>query len=143
VTGKVAVHGGNGLENMTDVTKQIGITAVNSSYDKATNTLTLDLLATNTSNGSITGPLKLRILDPASAIGDPVILNSENGVARSGAVLTLPVTGGSLASGKHTQRVQLKLRFDGATPIEKPPARNGWGSVFRFSARVYASSVGH
>jgi hypothetical protein len=135
VTGTVGMHGG-GVQGLTDLTKQIGIQAINTSYDKSTSTVTLDLVATNTTNAPISGPIKVRLLEPKSAIGDPVFLNSENGAQRSGAMFTIPVQG-SLAPGKQAQRLQIKVKLEGATPIDQPPSRTGWGSFLSFSACVY------
>jgi hypothetical protein len=136
-TGSVALHGGHGLESMQDVTKRIALEVQNVMYDQTAALITFDLVATNRSSDAIAGPLKVRILRPRSAIGDPVFQATENSQDRSGALLSLPVLHGRLEAGDQSGRVRVTARLEHAHPLDDPP-RDGWRHFIQFDALVYA-----
>jgi hypothetical protein len=136
-TGPVALHGGQGLESMRDVTKRIALQVQNVMYDQAAALITFDLVAINTSSSPIAGPLEVRILHPRSSIGDPAFQATGGGNSRNVALVSLPGSHGGLEPGGQSGRVRVTARLEHAHPLSDPPP-DGWRHFLQFDALVYA-----
>jgi hypothetical protein len=137
VTGSGILHGGYGLETMEDVTKQLALQIRNVVYDQSTQTLTFDMFVKNSSSTGVKGPLKLRVLNPASLLGDPRFPESENGQVTNGVLLSLRLSSTLLSPDAESPRTRVTVRLEGAPPLNPPPA-DGWRRFIEFTAKIYA-----
>jgi hypothetical protein len=134
-------HGALELASMTDVTDRVTANLTQTSYDRATGTITAQLRLRNTSRETISGPVKARVIALNSDLGVAQLLGSDNGTNGAGAILDLSslLSGGTLlpdsTSASRTVRIHL---------TDLRPFKQGDRLVFGLAAldvRVYAASV--
>jgi hypothetical protein len=98
--GTVAVNGGGGLENMSNLSSRLALETINTNYDRQTNRLTFKTRLKNLSKtDTARGPLKARVLVLTSENAKTIeIANSDNQVRGVGAILdfTPQLKGGML-----------------------------------------------
>jgi len=89
VDGKAVRNGDVTLSEMKDVSSDVDLKIVSTSYDRASNTVTLGVRLKNSSRKSIRGPVKLRLVNISSTIGSPSAANADNHLAQPGAIWDL------------------------------------------------------
>jgi hypothetical protein len=88
VDGPVARNGGGDLAELADLSNRVGLTILNTTYDRATNRLTFHTRLHNTTRAdTLKGPLKARVLTLTSEVAKVVeITNADNQMKGVGAV---------------------------------------------------------
>lgn len=89
VDGKAIANGSDELSGFKDVSKEVELKVVSSSYDRASHIVTLGVQIKNPSKIVIHGPIKLRLVDITSPLGSPSAVNADNHVGTPGAVWDL------------------------------------------------------
>ncbi len=124
VQGKVTKHGEPNLAMLEDVTAQVEIEVVGSSFDRSQQEGTLSIRLRNISQDAVAGPIKLRALMVTSELGLVQLLKTENGLTGDGATwdFTSPLEKGVLAPGSVSGIKHLAFRL---TDFESFKQRNG------------------
>jgi len=93
-------------------------------YDRKANRLAVRVKVQNTSNQTVDGPLKLRLIDLASQLGQARAENSDNGISGPGAVWTIRggAAGGALAPGAESSVQELAFRISDLRPFRDEKA---------------------
>jgi len=86
VLGKAIRNGDAALAALTDVSGEVQLKIVSSKYDRESNAVLLGIRLQNSSRESIRGPVKLRLVNVSSTIGNPSAANADNELTRPGAV---------------------------------------------------------
>jgi len=92
-------HGSNTLASLDDITQRIALQVTAAKYDKISRTIVLQVRLWNRSDQPLRGRLVARLIDFNSALGDVVVLNSDNGERGIGATFDFSplLKGGDLA----------------------------------------------
>lgn len=119
VQGKAYKNGSAELAAFDDVTSKVAVKFGALSYDRATNTVTANVLLRNKSKDTIHGPVKLRILSMSSSVGVPHVLGADNGVKDRGAVIDFSGTlqEGTLAPGAEGTMKQIRFQLTDIHPF--------------------------
>jgi hypothetical protein len=86
VRGAVVRNGSLELARLEDVSGSATLELTNCSYEKISNIVSCSARLKNSSKETLTGPLKLRVIALKSELGEPRILNADNGRNGTGAV---------------------------------------------------------
>ena len=86
VKGKAIRNGSPDLASLEDISEKVHVNYTNTHYDRATNIVSVDAQLENTSEETITGPVKARVISLKSDIGIAKILTTDNGEEGVGAV---------------------------------------------------------
>ena len=103
VNGKATRNGDEDLALLCDVSNRIALDYTNTRYDPQTGKLSFQVALRNTSDASIKGPIKLRVIGLEAGSGTAQILNADNHQGGTGAVWdfsSLLPTGALKAGGK-------------------------------------------
>lgn len=119
VDGKVVKNGSPDLAKLEDASKLVRLEFLNRYYDMKAHAVDFDLRLENVGKGVIRGPLKVRVLDAGSYVGDVTI--EENGKERSveGAVWDFSslLPGGVFQPGYVTKSIHVRLFVRGIDPF--------------------------
>ncbi len=119
VDGKVVNNGSPNLAKLEDASKLVRLEFLNRYYDMKTHSVDFELRLENSSKATIRGPLKVRVLDVGSYVGDVTI--QEDGMERSveGAVWDFSslLPGGVFQPGYVTKSIHVHLLVRGIDPF--------------------------
>jgi len=86
VRGTVVKNGSPDLAQLEDVSSSIMLELTDCNYEKTNNVLSCSARLKNTSSQALPAPLKMRVISLTSELGEPRILNADNGANEAGAV---------------------------------------------------------
>jgi hypothetical protein len=86
VRGDVIKNGAKELADLDDVTQDVTFEFSDTTFDRSKNIVTMKARLKNTSKHRLRGPLKARVIGLQSDVGVPAILDSDNGLAGTGAI---------------------------------------------------------
>ena len=119
VDGKVVKNGSPGLAKLEDASKLVRLEFLKRYYDMKSHSVDFELRLENVSKGTIHGPLKVRVLDAGSYVGDVTV--QEDGKERSieGVVwdFTSLLPGGVFQPGYVTKPIHVHLLVRGIDPF--------------------------
>jgi hypothetical protein len=141
VPGAAVKNGSPELATLDDVSDAVELKVLSTDYDRKTNRLAVRVKLRNTSNQTVAGPLKLRLIDLSSQLGRARAENADNGISGPGAVWTIreAAAGGSLAPGAESSVQELAFRISDLRPFrEEKSIRYLFAS---FQARVLGRRV--
>ncbi len=121
VTGSVWKHGAPELDALDDVSDRVAFEIERTSFDRASNRLTVSAKLKNTSDAVIRSPFKVRLLALTSQVGAPEVLDAENGGKGPGAVWDFggAVPGGVLAPGQESAPRTLSFKLTNLKPFRQ------------------------
>lgn len=119
VDGKVVKNGNSELATLGDASKLVRLEFLNRYYDVKNQSVDFELRLRNVSKATIHGPLKVRILDAGSYVGDVTIKDKESEKSVEGAVLDFSslLPGGVFQPGDVTKPIQVHLLVRGIDPF--------------------------
>ena len=119
VRGKARRNGSADLENLSDITQKVYLDFGAAYYDPSSKTISAEVHLTNTSNETLSGPIKVKVLSVASKVGMPEIINSDNQLLRSGAIwdFSTLLDGNILRPGARTKPKRIQLRLTDPGPL--------------------------
>lgn len=130
VKGKSARNGDVGLSELDDVSDKIKIVYTSAKYDSKTGTVSFDAQAENTSNETIIGPVKVRVISLKSPAGGTVkILTTDNKLNGIGAIWDFSslLVDGKLKPGDKSEVKKLEFSISDLRPLEERiRTRLGW-----------------
>lgn len=141
VDGSATPNGDPLLSNLGDISQKVTLRLTNTRYDAGRGIATFDASVVNTSEDTLRGPIKLRVLALGSEFGTVVAIDADNGIARAGAVWDFSdgLVGGKLLPGAGTTPRRLTFRIEDVRPLDAPdgypPGRGGY-SVVSLDAKV-------
>jgi hypothetical protein len=128
VNGVAQKEGSAELAAMTDVSKNVILQLTNPKIDRGSGKLTVTAQLKNTTNDTVDGPIKVRVLALDSDIGVPEVADSENGLNGIGAMWDFSSTlSGPLLPLKFGAPKTLTFRLTDMRPLQ---------GTSRFSGRV-------
>ncbi len=138
VNGKAVRNGSAELAELEDVSSGMELKIVSSSYDRASNTVTIGVSLKNSSNKLIKGPVKLRLINLSSRIGTPSPANADNQVTHPGAIWDLSrlLNDNGLKPDETSKVKELVFRVD--NPRELLDGKNVQTALLDFDVRVLA-----
>ncbi len=142
VAGTALLNGAASLRFLTDVSGCLSVDLLNPAYDRTTQTVTFAVQLTNTSQDTLQGPLKGRIVSLSSALGKVELVGSNDHDDANRGVVDFQMTpgGGVLAPRERAVPKTLSFRVKGVRPF-----REGHASRFglvSLKMRVFASLHG-
>lgn len=133
------LHGDPSLSKLKDVSKQIALDIIDPMYDRHAHNVTADLVLVNTSHHAISGPVRVRVTQLTSAIGDPELEASENGLAGRGALLTFATQSGSkIAAQGRSKAIPVVFHIAGAHAVTADDVSGGAVSYITIEYKAYA-----
>jgi len=113
VRGTAAKNGSLDLAQLDDVSSSTMLEFADCGYEKTGNVLHCDARIKNSSNESLARPLKLRVIALKSELGEPQILNADNGQKGIGAVWDFDkeFNGGWLKPGESSQNKVFRFQI--------------------------------
>jgi hypothetical protein len=115
VDGKAVRNGSVEFEKLQDISNEVELRIVSSNYDRDSSTVRIGICLINSSRGVIHGPLKLRLVNVSSALGNPSAVNADNHYAQPGAMWDLSslLKHDKLEPGEYSAVKELDFRLDG------------------------------
>jgi hypothetical protein len=119
VDGKVVNNGSPALAKLEDASKLVRLEFLNRYYDPQTHIVDFELRLRNASKGTIRGPLKVRVLDFGSYVGDVMIHQDGKEQSIEGAVwdFTSLLPDGVFQPGYVTKSIHVRLTVRGVDPF--------------------------
>ncbi|HTR25479.1 MAG TPA: hypothetical protein VMI10_15970 [Terriglobales bacterium] len=119
VDGKVVGNGTPELSKLDDASKLVRLEFLNRYYDPKTHTVDFELRLRNSSKATIHSPLKVRILDVDSYVGDVTIQEGGKEKPAEGAVWDFSslLPGGVFQPGSITKSIHVRLLVRGVDPF--------------------------
>ena len=119
VDGEVVKNGSPDLANLEDASKFVRLEFLNRYYDMKTHSVDFELRLENAGKAAIHGPLKVRVLDAGSYVGDVTIQESGTEKGIEGAVWDFSslLPGGVFQPGYVTKPIHVKLIVRGIDPF--------------------------
>jgi len=108
VRGKVARNGSPELAELDDLSASTMLELAGCNYEKNGNILSCNARLKNTSKESLAGPLRLRVISLRSELGEPRILNADNGQDGTGAVWSF---GEDIKPGESSQNKLIRFQI--------------------------------
>lgn len=141
VHGKAALNGASDLAALDDVTSLIALEVSRTQYDPSTQTTTLTVALTNTSQQTVTGPLKVRVISLTSTSGVPRVVGADNGEVSAGAVwdFTRLLVDNRLGPRETTKARTFVIQMTEAD-ARRAARRFNHPAVFDFDTRVLGKS---
>jgi hypothetical protein len=137
VPGGAVKNGSSELALLDDVSDAIELQTLSTDYDRKSNRLSIRVKLKNTSSQAVQGPLKLRLIDLSSQLGQARAENTDNGISGPGAVWT--IRGGALEPGQESSEQELAFKISDLRPFrEDKSIRYLFAS---FQARVLGKRV--
>jgi hypothetical protein len=138
VNGIGAKSGSIELAGMQDISKLLEMVVSRPELDPRSGTMKLTAQLRNTSNDTIEGPVKVRVLTLESALGVPEITNADNGEHGTGAIWDFSKTIGSLAPMQVGSPKTLTFKVRDIRQIESGYALKS--RVLNIGTRVYGKA---
>jgi hypothetical protein len=141
VDGKAIRNGSAELAKLTDVSGDVELRIVSTNYDRAANTVKIGVCLKNSSKNVIRGPVKLRLVNISSTIGNPSAATADNQLTQSGAVWDLSsLLKDNVLKPDETSAVrQLVFRVD--NPRGFSDGKNVRNRLLDFDIRVLAAGA--
>jgi hypothetical protein len=137
VNAKARPHGSPELANLPDVTEYLELVLANVRYDRQHDIVSVDVRLKNISEKTVLGPLKMRVMKILSELGNPQILNAENGEKGPGAVIAFEAVP-KLNPQEVSTAKRLEFQLSHLRPIRRGKADFKFG-IIDLSARIYAA----
>ncbi len=145
VDGAATMNGSKDLAEMKDVSEKVTLDLKNGKYDRATSTVSIEAYLGNTSDETLKGPIKLRVLSLDSKMGALEIENAENHEKGQGAVwdfsTEVPNAAQGLAPDEVTKPKRLTFKLTGTMWGANPPKADDLQSFVNFEAKALAADV--
>ncbi len=141
VAGSAIMNGSTDLAKLADVSGHCIMRLLEVTYDQNTREMAAKIEIENVSRQTITGPIKLRLTDLISPIGNVLVENADNHISGPGAVwdFSAEISPAGLAPDASTKSREIRLRFTsiypGAFISESHQVSPDW---LTFSGRVLA-----
>ncbi|HEY2975528.1 MAG TPA: sialidase family protein [Pyrinomonadaceae bacterium] len=139
IKGMVARHGGGGLEDFEDISKQAMVKLSDPTFDQTTGLLKVTAQLQNVSKDILKGPVKIRVLKIVPALGVAQITNADNGQSDAGAVWdfssVIPKEG--LAPMTMSEAKTLTFRITDLRQVSNRPGQVR-DELFTWDVRIYA-----
>lgn len=121
VKGSVAKNGSSDLAKLDDISGSAFLELTNCGSERASNVISCSARLKNTSKEILKGPLKLRVIALKSELGEPRIINADNGRNGVGAVwdFSALVKKDSLAPGESSDSKQLRFQIANRRPFRQ------------------------
>jgi hypothetical protein len=139
VKGIVNRNGSSELAQFEDVSTSVSVELTNCAYESSSKTASCDARLKNIANDALHGPLKLRLIGLRSELGQPTVINADNGQSGIGAVWDFgeQVNGKSLEPNQMSEFKQLRFHIASPRPFRQ-------GDLFRYSlVELDAKVLGH
>lgn len=113
VEGRARHQGSVDLDDLADVTDLVMLEFENCRYDAGAGTVSAEAYVINKSEKTLKGPMRVKVLSIESTVGMPQILNSDNQLKRSGAVLDFSslLDHDALAPGARSRPKPIQVRL--------------------------------
>jgi hypothetical protein len=113
VKGNVVKNGASQLESLDDVSSAVTLELANCGEEPASDVVSCTARVKNISKMTLTGPLKLRVVELRSELGEPQILDADNGQRGAGAVWDFSnfLRSHSLGPGESSNPKQLRFKI--------------------------------
>lgn len=135
-------NGSDELKDMADVSNDVTLDFKNGSFDSATKTFSVDAYLGNTSDVTVKGPIRIRVLNLESRIGAVSIQNSDNGISGNGALWdftsVVPNQSAGLAPGERTAPKKLMFHIDSPDWGNKAPSADDLQQFVMFRSKALA-----
>jgi hypothetical protein len=143
VVGKVVRNGDPALADLKDVSADVELKIVSTDYDRATNTVTIEAQLNNTSDKTIKGPIKLRLVHISSGTGTALAANSDNHLSEAGALwdCTSLLQGSTLKPREMSATKRLTFHVNNPQPFYDGKLVYTASDVIDFDVRILAGSV--
>jgi hypothetical protein len=138
ISGRAYTNGSAELAAFADVSRSVAIDLERAVYDPKTGIASAELLVTNLSNDTLRGAMKVRILGLTSDLGDPLVLDAENGEQTRGALFTVAAANSArgLAPRERTVARRISFRIKGVGPIRPTTPTTTVTDFIKFRATV-------
>jgi hypothetical protein len=144
VDGKAVKDGNAELAKMADVSKLVSLEFINRSYDLKTHELDFDLELQNVSEAVVKGPLKVKILDVGSYVGNVNVIGGDTMTPAEGTVLDFSslLPGRALKLNEMTKPLHVRLDVRGLDPYSQiGKFSSGLTPLAILTTKVFAGSV--
>jgi hypothetical protein len=143
VQGQAIRNGSPGLENLEDISDKVTLDFSAARYDHLMKTISVEACLRNTSEETLVGPIKVRVLSLKSKVGRPEIMNADNQESGSRAVMDFSgvLKDNKLTPGEKLNAKCIELRlYD--VPSLRPgrPTDNIFPSLVNIEARVFGKA---
>jgi len=132
-------NGSSDLAEMADISASVSVELTNCAYENSSKTVACNAQLKNIANDALHGPLKLRLIGLRSELGQPTVVNADNGQSGVGAVWDFgeKVNGKSLEPNQMSEIKQLRFHIASPRPFRQ-------GDQFRYSlVELDAKVLGH
>jgi hypothetical protein len=138
VAGKAMKNGAADLAALDDITALTTLERLTSSYDAVTQTATVTERLSNTSQQTLDGPFKIRLLTLDSEVAIVDVVGASNGATGVGAVwdVTPHVNGARLGPGETSRPITLTFKLRDMRPMRPDFAGRLNNLLVRFFARI-------
>jgi len=142
VEGQARAHGSADLEDLTDVTDMVMLDFENCHYDPEHKKVTMTVYVLNTSQKTVAGPLKVKVLRLTSVVGAPELEKSDNALHGPGALLDFSslVEEAGLKPGARSKGKTVEVSLSERAKAYHPMSSRYAVSFVNFRARVFANS---
>lgn len=145
VEGSAIRYGSADMEGLQDVTGKMTLDLKNCTFDRATGAIAFDAYLGNTSKEAIKGPIKLRVLELDSRMGNPSIENSDNHLSGTGAVWdftsALSDRSAGLAPGQDTGPKRMTFHLSNTVFGATPPTPDQLRTFVSFRSQILAGGT--
>lgn len=139
VKGIVNRNGSSDLKQFEDVSDSVSVELTGCGYENSTKIVSCNAQLKNIANHALYGPLKLRLIGLRSELGQPTVVNADNGQSGAGAVWDFgeKMTGKSLEPNQMSEIKQLRFHISNPRPFRQE-------NLFRYSlVELDARVLGH
>jgi hypothetical protein len=126
VSGPVVKNGSPDLASLDDVSSKLTLVVESTRFDVTSGTARLQVSLVNASSQTISGPVKLRVIDLQSELGIAEIVNADNRMRAQGAVWDLSslLTNGKLAPSQKSKVRTLIFHLSDVQPFKFTKDKN-------------------
>jgi hypothetical protein len=144
VKGMAAKHGGGELATMKEVSDRVRLELWNPEYDRGRGTVTLTAALRNASRDTVRGPVKVRVVDVRSQLGNVVIPDAGPGIRGAGAIWDLSslLANATLLPDSLSASRKLTFRINDIQPYRRAEGEEFRMQLIQVDVRVFAASVG-
>ena len=121
-------NGSADLAQLEDISTSVSVELTNCAYESSSKTVSCNARLKNIANHTLHGPFKLRLIGLRSELGQPSVVNADNGESGAGGVwdFSQKVNGRSLEPNQVSDIKQLRFRIANPRPFRQ-------GDLFRYS----------
>lgn len=114
-------NGSTDLAELEDISASVSIELTNCAYESSSKAVSCNARLKNIANSALHGPLKLRLIGLRSELGQPTVVNADNGRSGTGAVWDFgeKVTGKSLEPNQTSEVKQLRFHIASPRPFRQ------------------------